>query len=256
MKKLMFATVALVAAAGAASAADMPAPVYKAPPPVVVPFYNWTGFYVGAHLGYGWDTEHASVAGMSGMGGMGTAMVGMGIPSYDANGVLGGLQAGYNYQMSSWVFGLEGEVAWTNMSGASNWVMNGNSGTLSTDVRWLDTVAGRVGYAFDRTLVYAKGGAAWESADYGHIMTGGMNHSLSGDATRTGWLVGVGIEHAFWQNLSVKLEYNYIDFGSANITTADGAGTSATFNIHQRVNILKAGFNYRFGGEGPVLAKY
>jgi outer membrane immunogenic protein len=256
MKKFLLAGIAFTISVGSASAADLPrAPINKAP--VAVPYYNWTGFYLGVHLGYGWDSENPSVvscncAGMGGMGGMGTPA------SYSANGVLGGLQAGYNYQVSSWVFGVEGEVAWTGMSGSTAWIAGGDPHTLSTNARWLDTAAGRIGYAFDRTLVYAKGGAAWEHADFGHThtMSGPVVHSLSGSATRFGWLIGGGIEQAFTQNLSAKIEYNYIDFGSGNITTSDGAGSSATFAIHQHVNVLKAGLNYRFGAENAVVARY
>jgi len=74
----------------------------------------------------------------------------------------------------------------------------------------------------------------------------GLVHSLSGNATRSGWLIGVGVEYAFWQNVSAKIEFDHIDFGSKDITTSDAAGDFVIFNIGQRLNILKTGVNYKF----------
>jgi outer membrane immunogenic protein len=244
MKKLLLAGIAFAAVAGPATAADLARrPVYKARQ--LIPYvYNWTGFYIGAHIGYGWDSEDPSAVGIE-------HQHLNPIPSYNANRGLAGLQAGVNYQIKSWVVGGEGEFAWTSISGGATWFPPGadfEPHTISSDVKRLATAAGRVGYAFDRALIYAKGGAAWENVDYGHSHThaSGFVHLFSGSAARSGWLIGGGIEYAFWQNVSAKIEFDHIDFGSKDITTSDAAGDFVIFNIGQRLNIVKTGINYKF----------
>jgi outer membrane immunogenic protein len=248
MTRPLFVGAVLLLAAGSAGAADRPLPAYKAPPPVPH-VYNWTGFYIGAHVGYAWDREDPSVvicncAGAGPMPGIGR------VAPIDANRVLGGFQAGFNYQFNSVVAGVEGEFAWTDIKGTSNWIEGGDPHTVSTDLRRLTTAAGRLGYAFDRALVYIKGGGAWENVDYNHTHTmlavPGLVHSLFGSATRSGWLIGVGAEYAFWQNMSAKIEFDHIDFGSKDISTSDAAGDIVIFNIGQRLDIIKTGLNYRF----------
>lgn len=174
------------------------------PAPVL---YDWTGFHAGAHLGYGWSdngwTRIRSASGSDDRRGFG---------SHSADGVLGGLQLGYTHQFDQFVFGVEGDFSWTGMDGSVTWI--GGSEDLyrdgKSDYNWLATLAVRAGLAVDRTLFYLKGGGAWADVDYSH--TGGGPGSfprvLAGDATRSGWLVGAGVEHAFLDDWSVKLEYN------------------------------------------------
>ena len=242
MKKLTTWLIGVVGLIGTpAFAADM---VVKAPPPrpAPAPVYSWTGWYVGAHIGYGWDREDPSVV-------ICRCVVDPPVP-FDAKDILGGLQAGFNYQFNALVVGVEGDFAWTGIKGTTTWIEEGDPHTLSTDIKWLATAAGRVGYAFDRALLFVKGGGAWEDVDYNHTHTmlavPGLVHSLSGNATRSGWLIGVGFEYAFWQNVSAKIEFDHIDFGSKDITTSDAAGDFVIFNIGQRLNILKTGINYKF----------
>ena len=242
MKKLTTWLIGVVGLIGTpAFAADM---AVKAPPPrpAPAPVYSWTGWYVGAHIGYGWDREDPSIV-------ICHCVVDPPVP-FDAKDILGGLQAGFNYQFNALVVGVEGDFAWTGIKGTTTWIEEGDPHTLSTDIKWLATAAGRVGYAFDRALLFVKGGGAWEDVDYNHTHTmlavPGLVHSLSGSATRSGWLIGVGVEYAFWQNVSAKIEFDHIDFGSKDITTSDAAGDFVIFNIGQRLNILKTGVNYKF----------
>jgi outer membrane immunogenic protein len=143
--------------------------------------------------------------------------------------------------------GFEGEFAWTDMKGEADWSASGEPHTLSTRVKWIGDIAGRLGYAIDRTLLYVKGGWAWQRADYEHthLMAGPTLHDLTGSIDRNGWLVGLGVEHAFWRNTTLKVEWNYIGLGADNVTTVSGP-MSATFNVNSHINIIKAGFNYRF----------
>jgi outer membrane immunogenic protein len=218
-----------------ASAADLPAESYVAP--VTSPtVYDWTGFYGGVHLGYGfgdkdWDR-------ILGAGGAGPAS---GIVDYDVDGILGGIQAGYNHQIGSFVFGAEGEISLTGIDGSSS---NSLSGLPhSSEINWLGSLTGRVGMAFSQMLLYAEGGVAFADEDHQH--TSGCCGVLSGDESRIGWLIGGGAEYAVNQQWSIDLEYNYIDFGDEDISLSSAAGTGR-FSIDQNLHLLKIGANFRF----------
>jgi outer membrane immunogenic protein len=213
--------------AAPANAADMPIPVKAAPPAFVHAFYNWTGFYIGGHVGYGWADIGAA-------GGFGNGI--------SPKGMTYGLQAGFNYQVGSWVFGIEGEYSWADINHSQ-----GVLGIASADAKIDQTynVAGRIGYAFDRTLLYGKAGVAWTQEEYFFTLLGG---TATGSVNRTGWLVGAGIEYAFWNNWTVKLEYNYMDMGDKTVTLATTGGLVALpANIDLNVQTVKLGINYRFG---------
>ena len=146
----------MVLAASPAISADLPAAVTKAPP-VVAPIYNWTGFYVGGHVGYGWGENDITNVNGTPPFPAGTAV------STDFDGALGGAQIGYNYQFSPmWVAGLEGDFSWSGMSGSAlnSSVVPAFVGlrrtTIDSDVQWLATVTGRLGIAANNWLFYAK----------------------------------------------------------------------------------------------------
>ena len=121
--------------------------------------------------------------------------------------------------------------------------------TCETNMNWLGTVAGRIGYAFNNVLLYAKGGFAFANEDYLQSVTGtGVVIALSEDETRTGWMVGAGVEYGFTPNWSFKVEYNYMDFG-ADVSNLVIPGTGVIFtaaDIDQQLHVVKAGINYRF----------
>ena len=142
----------LLAGLQTASAADIrrypPQQQYKAPPAYAP--YNWSGLYIGGHLGYAWSDEDAIFTG-TGLSG-----------ALDPSGFLAGGQIGVNWQVGSWVFGVEGDMSWTGADGATSIA----GATVTTDHNWYATLAGRLGFAWDRWLIYGKGGAAWMDADY------------------------------------------------------------------------------------------
>ena len=217
-----------------ASAADMGRPVYKAPPSGVMPVsYDWTGFYIGGHVGYGWAQKNW------------TDSFGLFDISHTANGFLGGLQGGYNYQIGQFVLGIEANSSWSGMSGSTNTL----GANFNTNVDWTGTLTGRLGMAFDRWLVYGKGGVAWAHDRY----TTNFYTLPGGEITdnRMGWVVGAGVEYAFAPQWSAKLEYNYMDFGTRSVSFAPGFST----DIDQTVQTVKFGVNYKFGG-GPLVARY
>ena len=252
---LLSAIVVSVASASAALAADLPvkAPFYKAPPPLA---YNWTGFYLGGHAGYGWShTDQTNITGNSSFpaGYEDTA---------DQKGWLGGVQVGFNYQFpSNWVVGVEGEFSWGKVDGDFTEVSPVTPATRvtysTTKTDWLATATGRLGYAYDNWLFYAKGGAAWArkettASTVDPSLGGTLTAITGGDVTRFGWTAGGGVEWGFWQNWSAKLEYDYLDFGSATETRAASYYNGTTGldpllrDVDFHMSVVKLGVNYRF----------
>jgi outer membrane immunogenic protein len=270
ISSVLFGVTALagVMLAGAAQAADLPR---KAPPPVVAPppVFSWSGFYIGGHVGAGWGTIESEIP-------LDPPFGVFPVSSHTVNGFLGGGQAGFNWQVNPWlVFGVEGQFSWSNLEGSSPCFVF-NVFKCTTEVNWLATLAGRVGYSFGHTMLYVKGGVAWADSDYLldlSIIPGVFTASAS--ETRTGVMLGAGIEHAFLPNWSVKLEYNYLDFdqdthpfnvnlnvacvqGATSVSSVSQCGGHGTVNadVTQRIHLVKFGLNYRFWGGAPVSARY
>jgi outer membrane immunogenic protein len=226
-----------------ASAADLPV---KAPQMVAAPVpFSWTGFYVGGHIGTGWGDVTAFDPTDGSVSGSGTV-----------SGILGGIQAGYNYQINWLVLGIEGDFSFANVNGTGSGgfvSFGGGSGTVKYD--WFSTLTGRIGGTVDHALLYAKGGAAWAHAKYSAggcafvetLADGEVNpcENFTGSQTVFGWTLGAGVEYAFTRNWSGKLEYDYMDFGTKSITVSD-PDESVSANLQQRIHAVKVGVNYRF----------
>jgi outer membrane immunogenic protein len=210
MKKILLSSVALLGLATGAMAADLPS--RRAPAPIIaaVPVFTWTGFYVGVNAGYGWNANDSITVG------------GVRFDLDDEGGFVGGAQAGYNYQIGSFVVGLEGDIQYADFGGDDRFDFD-NDGILDDDFNnsdWFGTVRARAGVAFDRALIYATGGFAF--AD---------------DAT--GWTVGGGLEYAFTNNLSAKVEGLYVNLDQDDNFL--GIDNDAEFGV------VRAGLNFRFG---------
>ena len=241
MKKLLLGSVVLGAfAAGVpAFAADLPATVpYKAPPPVLAPAYNWTGCYIGGHIGGGFGRKDWSVDSSDpppgDSGSIFRNAVNNGGPvdlgSQIVTGFLGGIQGGCDYQFGSHlVLGAQADFSWANLQStftnsvsfvASNGNTFGESFTAHTRVEGWGTITGRIGYSSDRALFYLKGGAAGVRDKYSiaDVFFGGQftEGALAGSASsnRWGWTVGAGFEYALLPNLSAFVEYDFLDFGT------------------------------------------
>ena len=243
MKKLLLASAAMLALfGGTASAADLSVkqPVYRAPPPVYV--FSWTGCYVGGNVGGVWIRKDETLTTA-----FGPALAGTNFGSHDADSFLGGVQAGCNYQVGGWVFGIQGDYDWTDASGSHvnsffpTW-------TDSSKTKSLASVTGRVGYAWDRLLGYVKGGGAWERDDYTITAPFGI---ATASETRGGWTVGVGLEYAFTNWLTGFVEYDYYGFGTRTNAFVTPAGTPFSIDIKENKNVVKVGLNWKFGGFGP-----
>ena len=221
---------------GSAVAADMPVKaVYKAPPVYV---HSWTGCFVGGNVGGVWVNKDWSVgAGDPSIGVAGIA-AGQAFGSHNANGWLGGFQAGCDYQFAGgWVIGIQGDYDWTRANGSSVDAINnrffGVTGYNDTSsVNSLASVTGRLGYAWDRFLGYVRGGYAWERDSYS--ITNPTNFAIAtASQTRGGWTIGVGGEYAFTNMISAFIEYDYYDFGTKNNRFLTGAGTLFELDRHQ-----------------------
>src|SRR5436190_17882001 len=253
MKKFVLAGVAVSALfGGSAGAADLarPAPVYIPPPPVVA-LFTWTGCYVGGNVGGVWATRDWTD---------GTFLApGTSFGSSTASGAIGGLQAGCNYQVGAWVFGLQGDYDWTNANQTNTAAVTFTPAaplapfgfSTYSKLKSLASVTGRVGYAFDRFLGYVKGGGAWEQSDYSLLIGGATGATVS--ETKGGWTVGVGGEYAFLNWLTGFIEYDFYRFGDngnsfacAPAGCAVGLPAAAIANVKTDVSVLKVGLNLKF----------
>jgi outer membrane immunogenic protein len=252
MKKLLLGSTMLLAMVAGAAAADLP--IYtKAPPPI----WSWTGFYIGANGGGAWGQSCWTFEGFVPPAGP--------VQDDGCHNVSGGLfggQAGLNWQTGAFVLGVEAQGDWANLTG-SNRPALGNISQFnvdSTNVRSIVTVTGRIGYAWDRVLLYAKGGAAWTRDNYEvdttATLAGGAITATTGlSDTRSGWVVGAGLEYGLARNWSVAAEYNYMNFGTKTETiptsiSPPGLFAPFTENISQTIQTATVRLNYRFGGFG------
>jgi outer membrane immunogenic protein len=248
MKRVFITAIVALAAVGPVRAADLP----MAAPAMVPVAYNWSGCYLGVEGGGNWGrSQHIGVT-------ANPATNGFPIDNtFDLSGILVGATVGCNYQVGTWVFGVENDFSWTNKSGSAPDIPPFNVGATSqTSERWIDTLRARVGVAWDRLLVYGTGGGAF--ADTAVNICGQLR--CVGDAQwRIGWAAGAGIEYAVWENLSLKLEYLHADFGTAqyiNPPVRIGNGGFATRDVRLTDDIVRAGLNWRFNWGGPVVARY
>ena len=234
-----------------ALAADLPPPAappprapaaYIPPPPV----YNWTGFYIGGNLGAGWGGGNFTDTAGHTFGGTTSAQF------------VGGGQVGANYEFwGGAVIGVEADFDWLANTGSntSSTVtdISGATATLSATDRWLTTLTGRLGYAFDRVLVYGKGGGAWVGSSTPTLTVtpsgGPPSASFSGSTSSNwGWTAGAGVEWAFLGTWSVRAEYDYVGLNNQSFTVAGGAPFGPTFTSNNRnIQLFTTGINYKFG---------
>jgi outer membrane immunogenic protein len=260
----LLAAVSTIALTQFASAADLPvrAPVYKAP--VMVPVYDWTGFYVGGNVGYSWGRSSTDGTLTNAATG---ALIGTGSDTNNLNGVIGGGQIGYNWQITNWVLGIEADIQGSGQKGSSSAVCVGcgdgpSNITTSLDQKltWFGTVRGRLGMTVTPTiLAYVTGGLA-----YGEVTTDGTisgptvatpsgTATFSASSTNVGWTIGGGVEGVISGHWTAKLEYLYMDLGtvSGGPYTTPILGTTrnplaASFSSKVTDNIVRVGINYKF----------
>lgn len=228
------AVVVLLTTTGHVSAADLPTPSVPAPLPAAI--YNWSGFYLGINGGFG-DGNSNWTNGAVGETGR-----------FPISGYLVGGTVGANYQVGQYVFGIEGDVDWTNLHGGSSSTCGAISDLVppptgcQTQNKWVATIRGRLGYAFNNVLIYGGGGAA-----FGNIQTGLIPPSTFDSSTEAGWTIGAGVEIAFAPNWTIKAEYLFIDVPDVTCTTVGNCGGAAGSTVNFNESIVRAGINFKFG---------
>jgi len=261
MKRLLtsLASAAILLSPFAAHSADLA--VKAAPPPMPIPVFSWTGFYVGGNIGGAWAHNNWT-----------DSVFGTSFNNGNNGRFIGGGQIGGNYQIGSFVIGGEWDFDWAGnnnnngvtvvLPGATLAVNNGNN-------RWVTTVAARFGWAIDHWLLYGKVGGGWvgnnnftvTNLTTGASLTCGSFGISSCGGNTGGWLVGAGFEYAFTNNWTVKLEYDYLGLGNRTIVIPAGApapfvaGDTFTSN-NRNVQMVKVGVNYLFNWGAPVTARY
>ena len=249
-----------------AFAADLPSrrapPVFAPPPPI--PVFTWTGFYVGGQVGYEFGRSNANST-------VAATGVGLGTAGANKNGVIGGAHVGYLFSTQSLpvlgglfganggfgtggVIGIEGDVDGTSAR-AAYLLPIGVTNSARENIQ--GSIRGRLGIAYDRALFYATGGAAFGSLQNNYLNNANGAFD-SRTTTRVGYTVGGGVEYAFTNNLSVRVEYRFTDFGrfTDNLTNS----TAGIVNVSHREtdNRVQAGFSYKFDSfaAAPVVARY
>jgi outer membrane immunogenic protein len=251
-RQILLASVGAIAIAGTAFAAE-PAPT----PPPPVPIFTWTGIYAGGQIGYAWGRDDTDITTLNPAAPFFTA-------DTRPEGVIGGAHLGYNLQVAQWVIGLEGTVDGTSLDktvtlgGVPVFTVQGRE-----DVQ--GSILGRLGFAFDRVLIYATGGAAFSNVKDDYRLGAPFFLADSITKTRTGWTVGGGFDYAITNNWSIGAQYRYSDFGHFNdFVLAESAPfaavpfTSAPIARHHLTeNQIQAVFSYKFTPfVAPVVAKY
>ena len=256
MRKMLFATAALVTIVGPAVAADMP---LQAAAPFAARF-SWTSCYLGGHLGGGFAQKDITdpvrlVQDQNLFAGAGST-TGITTVSPTPTGVVIGGQIGCDYQFaSSWVAGIEGSVSGSTMKGSRTVGLplgNPDTAVVAASVEFLPSVTVRLGYAVDNVLFYARGGVAQAGDRYN--VTGsfaGTPFRFEGLDDRIGWIAGGGVEWAFSRRWSANVEYDFYQFGRSSVLMSDSInGFAGIVNTRQSVQVVKAGLNFHVWGSG------
>jgi outer membrane immunogenic protein len=220
----------------AAAAADLsvaPTPIAVAPvasAPAAI--FSWTGFYVGGHVGGGFNRSSWSDP----FGAANNAFTG-------GPGLIGGGQAGGNLQRGWLLLGVETDFGYAGLNGSGT-DSRGNS--IGTNTNWTSTATGRIGAAFDRLLIYGKSGVAFARDQ--NSFTDIAGNTARNASMRTGWTAGIGLEYGIDANWSAKVEYDYLSFGAQALNFTTPTTPSYSTNAGSNVHEIKAGVNFRFGG--------
>jgi len=227
----------------AAFAADIsPAPVYTKAP--IAPF-TWTRAYFGGNAGYGWSTNVDTIT-LTDPNGTGAGL-------NDKGGFVG-LELGYNYQIGMFVLGVETDGQASNLANSYTSTFGANTLQASSNYGDWVTVRGRAGVAWNHFLFYGTGG--WALASVSNTLQlsnpNGNNAFLQNDATQSGYVVGAGIEYAVDPRWSIKVEYQYLNFGSYTLSgpLLNGAGTqigtTTSSSINNDIQTVRFGVNWKF----------
>jgi outer membrane immunogenic protein len=251
MKKFLLGTAAsaLVSMAAPASAAD----IVKAPPPApyVAPIYNWAGFYIGANGGWGQSRNCVSFFDVTGFNFVDGCR--------ERSGGVAGGQIGYRWQSGYWVYGVEAQGDWADLSN-TRVSLFAPAFSTRTKTDGIGLFTGQIGYAWNATLLYVKGGGAVTSNRFSILDTPTGTELAALSSTRWGGTVGVGLEYGFASNWTLGVEYDHLFMGDANnsFSVPNPIFAGALNRITQDVDMVTFRVNYRFGGWGtsPYAPRY
>jgi outer membrane immunogenic protein len=256
VKTLAGALALAVIGSQASFGADIARPVYKAAPGAA-PSFTWSGFYGGIHVGYGWAGGDVAIGIVDAAGiAQGAAAAGVFPVSYSISrdGVVGGLQFGFNRQIGPWVWGLEADFSGTDLSGTQTVLRPAiglfpNLSEASQDMDWFGTVRLRGGYAAGDWLFYGTGGLAYGHVKYSYSQTnvpfgGAVNIRTSDSKVEVGWTAGAGIERA-WGPWTARVEYLYFDLGSRELSAQHNLAPAVFFlpKFDNTGSIVRVGLN-------------
>lgn len=253
MKKLILAASILAASAVSASAADLAARPYTKAAPMVAAMYDWSGFYIGINGGGAWSHKCWDINNNGGAAVNPAFAEGC----HDSSGGVIGGQAGYRWQSAAWVFGLEAQGNWADLSGTNTSLFFGAGTTNRTKIDAIGLFTGQVGYAVNNVLFYVKGGAMVVNDKYEGFDTATGIVFDRGSETRWGGAVGAGLDFGIAPNMVIGVDYMHGFMGSRDITftAVPGGALSRVDRVHQDVDMVTARFSYKFGGS-PIIAKY
>lgn len=240
LKNLLFAGAASAVMIGTAQAADIIEPAA----------YDWTGPYIGLQAGYAWGNNDVSPDVEEISPGINAAAIVLSPPEdgdIDIDGFVGGAHLGYNFQADSLVFGLEGDIEYADLSGDTDVFFDADDeepiGEAEQNIDWLGSLRLRLGYAMDRALIYATGGLAVGGVDVKVSIDQAGNESES--ETAWGWTVGGGLEYAFTDDLSARIEYRYTDLGNTDVSI-DDLGFAGDVEFEHTFHAVRAGLSWHF----------
>lgn len=261
MKRVLLTAATLLVAGSSVFAADLKPPfAVKAPPVTTAIPFSWTGCYLGLEGGAQWGRS-----GQTARSGPASGQTLTG--DYDLSGGIAGGTVGCNYEFSNnVVIGIENDYSWTDKNGSAFDLTPFNTKTLNTTKeKWIDTLRGRIGYAFDRFMVYGTGGVAFAGTDV-TVATPGFA-TVTDSQSRTGWVAGVGGEWAAYTGplgaLTVKLEYLHADFGTSRYVNTPidfKVGCTTTTVVSRDVKLsddmVRVGVNWKFNTTPVIAARY
>jgi outer membrane immunogenic protein len=229
MKKFLLAGVVIISASTVAMAADL------APEPVA---YDWTGFYLGLNAGAAWNNSSVDFDGL----GLEDSI------EDDQTVFTGGVEAGYNWQMDSIVFGVETDFNYLGFDSDEDFALGGTTASFDSKADWFGTLRGRLGFAADNILFYGTGGLAYGHAKIEGDIVNGVN-SLSGDESNVnwGWTIGAGMQYAFNENWILGAEYLYVDLGEPDFDL-DCTGACGAFDSDADLafSVVRAKLDFKF----------
>jgi outer membrane immunogenic protein len=239
-KRLSLASAGFIALTGVACAADMPVKASPLPPPP--PTFSWTGFYLGGQVGWLRANDDGRLFNPG-------VPVAVNSPfTFDMNSVIGGVHAGYDQQFGQWVLGIVGSYDWANLNTSGTvGICPLFCGTGTTKVGAQGSLRGRVGFAFDRLLLYGTGGVVVAKITNTYDTTAFGGGFASIESSHTGWTAGIGVAGAVTNNLSIFAEYRHSDFGTFTDRSSVAFFPATDLDRHVTEDQVQVGFSYRLG---------